>query len=342
MKKIYFLLWWWGALAVPGLAQQKPQYGQYMLNGFLLNPSLTGIENYTDVKLSYRRQWAGLEGAPTSMYLTAHGPVNKEDRSSSVVSLPAQSKNTIINKLRSKEDNDFANLKAHGGVGGTIVIDKIGFEKREGVSFSYAYHMPVHKKLKWSTGISVGFTRYSLDLDGLDFGPNADPVERQYREGRFLPEFSLGTTLYGRNFYVGASAAQLFQNNFDLNGNTPGAQERFPHHYFLMGGYELRLGKELAVVPSVLVKWVNPSPVSVDLNLKVSYLRQFWLGASYRHENTWVALAGFHFNSLLNLGYAYELTTSDLSPYTSGSHELMLGVVLNNKYKVKSPITFPW
>ena len=45
-------------------AQQRPQYTQYILNNYILNPALSGIENYTDVKISGRDQWVGLGGAP--------------------------------------------------------------------------------------------------------------------------------------------------------------------------------------------------------------------------------------------------------------------------------------
>ena len=53
-------------------AQQQPQYTQYLINNYILNPALTGIENYTDVKLSHRHQWAGLQDAPVTTYLTIH------------------------------------------------------------------------------------------------------------------------------------------------------------------------------------------------------------------------------------------------------------------------------
>lgn len=45
-------------------SQAKPAFNQYILNNYILNPGLTGIENYTDVKMSYRNQWAGINGAP--------------------------------------------------------------------------------------------------------------------------------------------------------------------------------------------------------------------------------------------------------------------------------------
>ena len=60
-------------------AQQKPEYTQYILNNYILNPALTGIENYTDVKISHRHQWVGLQDAPVTTYLTIHKPIGKKD-----------------------------------------------------------------------------------------------------------------------------------------------------------------------------------------------------------------------------------------------------------------------
>lgn len=343
MRKLSIIVLIYLAAIKVSWAQQKPQYNQYMLNGYLVNPALTGIENYTDIRLSYRDQWSGLAGAPGSLYLSVHGPLHKEDRSSSIISLPARGKSNIINKLRYKEENDFKFLKPHQGIGGMLISDNMGPNKRLGAAVSYAYHLPViDRRMKLSTGITAGFTRYSLNIAELDFGPNADPVVNQYENARLLPEISLGTTLYGSHFFVGVSVAQLFQNALDLSRMNEGVQQRFSNHYFLTGGYEIRLGREFALMPSVLVKYVQPSPVSVDLNLKASYLRRLWGGVSYRHQNAVAALAGVNLNSVLNVGYAYEMATSNLNNYTHGSHEVMIGFVMGNSYRIKSPLYYRW
>ena len=68
-------------------AQQRPQYTQYVLNNYIINPALSGIENYTDVKISSRDQWVGLNGAPRTMYLTVHSPIGKKDYKTSATSI---------------------------------------------------------------------------------------------------------------------------------------------------------------------------------------------------------------------------------------------------------------
>lgn len=60
-------------------AQQRPHYTQYVINPFLVNPAIAGIENYTDLKMGVRDQWVGLNGAPKTTYFTIHSPLGKKD-----------------------------------------------------------------------------------------------------------------------------------------------------------------------------------------------------------------------------------------------------------------------
>src|SRR6266446_5036057 len=75
------------------IAQQRPHYTQYILNNYILNPAISGIENYTDLKLSARNQWVGLDGAPQTFYLTIHGPLGKKDYRTSATSYDVPGQN---------------------------------------------------------------------------------------------------------------------------------------------------------------------------------------------------------------------------------------------------------
>lgn len=59
-------------------AQQRPYYTQYIMNNYIINPAVAGIENYWDVKASHRMQWVGLQDAPVTTYITAHGRLKKD------------------------------------------------------------------------------------------------------------------------------------------------------------------------------------------------------------------------------------------------------------------------
>src|SRR5512137_880540 len=52
------------------IAQQVPLYSQYIMNGFLVNPSFAGRDGYTTVNLTVREQWVGMVGAPSTYALS--------------------------------------------------------------------------------------------------------------------------------------------------------------------------------------------------------------------------------------------------------------------------------
>ena len=109
---------------------------QYILNNFVLNPAVTGIENYTDIKMSSRNQWTGINGAPVTNYLTIHTAIGKTDMRTSATSfeVPGQ------NPRGTNYWENYTAPKAHHGVGFSAMNDKAGYINRWSLSGSYAYH----------------------------------------------------------------------------------------------------------------------------------------------------------------------------------------------------------
>ena len=81
----------------------------------------------------------------------------------------------------------------------------------------------------------------------------------------------------------------------------------------------------------MLVKYVNPAPVSFDLNVKLSYDKKYFLGLAYRYGDALGVLLGAHINDIIKIAYSYDYTTSALGDFSSGGHEIMFGLMLNKK-----------
>ena len=79
-------------------------------------------------------------------------------------------------------------------------------------------------------------------------------------------------------------------------------------------------------MPNVLLKYVAPTPPQFDAGLKIDWRDQFWIGASYRHKDAVSFMGGLTYKDFLILAYSYDMTTSDLQNYSSGTHEVMVGV----------------
>ena len=191
-------------------AQQQPYYTQYILNNFILNPALAGIENYWDTKVSYRNQWVGLRGAPTTLYLTVNAPLGKTeyDYETPVTVSDLQAKNLGAKQFWM----EYTAPPAHSGVGLTILNDKTGPLSRIAAYASYAYHLPVGVKTSLSFGLSLGVQEVNVDVTSVDFGQD-NPIDPAALGSGYLnklePDVNAGLWLSNKSFFVGLSALQI-------------------------------------------------------------------------------------------------------------------------------------
>ena len=315
MKKPLLLIFFFVALGMQARAQQRPQYSQYMLNNFLLNPAITGIEDYADVRVSHRRQWVGLEGAPVTSYVTAHTPLNK-----------------------GASGNKYHRALAHHGIGASFYTDKTGPLRTSSVSFSYAYHLPLTTTLNVSAGASAGIIRNTVNSAELELTNPNDPLIGGGTINNNVFDLNLGLWLYSKNFSVGVSGAQLLE---DVGSFQPaeGAEATFglQRHYFVTGAYRFEPTDWLDVIPSVMLKLADPSPASIDANVRVLYDERFWVGASYRHEDALVGMVGVYVSPLLDISYSYDATSSSLNRVSAGTHEVVIGFKLLNNNRIICP-----
>ncbi|MEO8887544.1 MAG: type IX secretion system membrane protein PorP/SprF [Mucilaginibacter sp.] len=314
-------------------AQQRPQYTQYVFNNFLLNPAVTGIENYTDVKAGYRSQWTGLNGAPVTSYLTINAPLGREFIEGSANSFSAGGGENPNSRLYTQ---DYMAAAPHHGIGAMVVTDKAGPITTTNFDATYAYHLGLTDRLNLSVGVAAGFMRTNLNTSEITLETALDPAIANGNNGQFHPDLGLGMWLYSSNYYFGISAQQILPQSLYLKSTSIDVIKTVPH-YFFTAGVKLFVSDDITLMPSVLVKQIKPVPLTYDVNMKLAFRDNFWIGGSYRHGDSFGAMTGFYLNSFLNVGYSYDITTSALNTVSSGTHELVIGILLNNRYKVTCP-----
>jgi type IX secretion system PorP/SprF family membrane protein len=312
--------------------QQRPQYTQYIFNNFLLNPALSGIENYTDVRIGHRQQWQGIEGAPTTSFVAAHMALGDKYLWKNALSLPENGNPPMARSYR----QNYTASPAHHGVGIIALRDKAGPISNMNVNATYAYHLELHDAWNLSVGTAIGINRVSMDVNSLILEDPNDPALRNAVVTQYKPDIAMGVWLYGARFFAGAAVQQIVPQTLAFTTDQRYDTGKQVPHLFVTSGYKLFLADDISAIPSVLVKWINAAPVSMDVNLKVSFADRLWVGGSYRKADSFSGMAGINISNFLNLTYAYDLSTSALRSYTSGSHEIVLGFQLNNIYHVLS------
>ncbi len=280
-------------LLLQASAQQLPQYTQYMLNDFVMNPAIAGKnKDFWDCKSNNRYQWIGITDAPRTYILSMHGP--------------------------------FQGLNM--GIGGNLYTDIVGPTRRVGFQLAYSYHVKLNNTYKLNLGLSGGFLQYSLDGSKITFKEGYDPVTPMMYRSYMTPDFGTGLYLHSEKLYVGVSVPQLFQSEIRFRDVVNTGISRLKPHVYALAGYKYKFAGDFMVEPTVLVKFVNPAPVKIDAGVRLSYQNKVWIGANYRTNDAITGLIGYLYNNWLMIGYSYDYTTTSLQRYTTGTHELMLGL----------------
>ena len=336
MKKQFFLIAVLFAFVLCGHAQQRPHYTQYILNNYILNPALSGIENYTDVKISGRNQWVGLNGAPQTFYLTVHGPLGKQNYRTTPTSyaMPGE------NPRGSSYWESYTASPAHHGVGLTLLNDKTGLFSRFSANVSYAYHLGLNARTNFSAGFSGGIGRIGYNASKAQFADPNDPV-LALNSGiinKIRPDLNIGLWLYSADYFVGLSAQQVIPQKFRFTDDAAYGSKLIPH-FFATAGYRFLVTNDINAIPSVMVKYVEGSPTKpqVDLNMKLQYHDLLWLGGGYRYKDGYTAMVGMNVLNTFNIGYSYDFTNTPLNTVSRGTHELILGFLIGNKYSEACP-----
>ena len=278
-------------------AQQDARYSQYMFNGLVLNPGYAGSAETTCLAAIFRQQWVAIEGAPRTVSLSGHTSLGRYDKI---------------------------------GLGGFAEYDEIGVHQRLRAYASYAYRLRLGGG-KLGVGVQGGLLYMRSDWSEItpeEVVSNPDPVFAGGDVISVLPNFGLGLHYQTRRYFVGASVPHLLNNKFEKGVEKLARQAR---HYMITSGIIVPVGNFLKIKPSFLVKMIpGQAPTQVDANLSFLLKEKLWLGSSFRFQNQFVPesidfIASFQMPNGLRLGYAYDLTLTRLSNYTSGSHEIMLG-----------------
>ncbi|MFI5136595.1 MAG: type IX secretion system membrane protein PorP/SprF [Sphingobacteriales bacterium] len=315
-------------------AQQKPQYTQYVFNNLLLNPAVTGIENYTDVKAGYRSQWTGLQGAPVTSYLTIDAPIGDNFIQGDATAFPAEGG---INPSSRLYTQNYMAAEPHHGIGFMIVSDQAGPITQTNIDVTYAYHLGLTDRLNLAVGVAAGLNHINLNTAELTLETPFDPAIANGNNSQWKPDLSTGIWLYSSDYYFGASVQQLLPENLYFSTNNSYNQSKTVPQYFVTGGVKLFLTDDITLLPSFLVKQISPTPLTYDVNAKFSFQDKIWIGASYRHGDSFGVLAGVNISSFINIGYSYDITTSALNTVSNGTHEIVISLLLNNRYKVTCP-----
>ncbi len=281
----------------PIFAQQPTLITNYMFTNMAINPAFAGSNGGICITGLVRQQWIGFKDpdgtqtAPQVFMLTVDSPIKF----------------------------------LHGGIGGSLYQDKLGYFKNIALKLGYAYKMEAGGG-DLSFGLQVGLQNGEFDFSKLDVGQGAgnfseDPALMDLSGKTSDMSFDIGAGILFKvpdKYYIGLSADNLLQSK------AKKIAYQLRRTYYLGGGYEWILPNHPAfeLLPSVLFMY-DGAAFQFNLSALVMYNNKFYGGLGYRLQDAVSVLAGVSIKSL-RIGVAYDISTSALSKYNSGSFEVMV------------------
>lgn len=272
--------------------QQSTLITQHMFTNMSINPAYAGSGEGISVTGLIRQQYIGFKDAdgnsigPQTYLLTADSPLKF----------------------------------LHGGVGGSIVVDKIGFFNFTYLKVGYAYRADLGPGV-FSAGIQLNLNNTKIDASALK-PVQTEQLISDMSKSDLVADFALG--LYYKvadKYYIGLSADQVAQTRskklYYKNKRT----------YYLNGGYNWVIPghPSFELQPSALFR-TDLSAFQIDISTLLMYNKKIWGGLGYRYQDAVSILAGMSIKGI-KIGLAYDISTSKLTKYNSGSFEVMLNYV---------------
>lgn len=287
------------------IAQQEPQYTQYMYNTLTVNPGYTGSAGHPDAVLLHRSQWVGIDGAPTTQSFSIHSPA----------------------------------LHERVGLGLSAVNDRLGPANEIYVDANFSYSLPVGPESKLAFGLKAGANVLNIDWSKGRAYQEGDPLLNNNINNKISPIIGAGLYYYTDNWYTGISVPNFIRTDHYDDIQETAISDRL--HYYIIGGYVFNFSDNFKFKPAVLGKIVSGAPVTIDASANFLLYKKLTLGTAYRWDDAVSALAGFQVHKNIWIGYSYDYSTTELSKYNDGSHEIIIRFQLIPKnIRIKSPRFF--
>lgn len=289
------------------MAQQDPQFTQFMNNKLMYNAGYAGNTGNICGVLHFRQQWTSFPGSPQSFALTA----------------------------------DMRIPETPLGVGLNVMQDKIGPMQTLFLRVPVAYNLDLAGGTL-GLGLDLGMVQKQINNTWItpDVGLVDNHIPGAYEWGT-NPDLNKITYDVGfgafysipRKLYIGLSSTHLPAQVLSAGSDV---QFKMTRHYYLMAGYHYAIDPRNELIPNIMLR-SDVNGMSFDANLTYMWDQKIIAGLSYRINDAVAPMIGYqHFtptNLSLKVVYSYDVTLSKIRGYSSGSHEFTAGVCYTLKKK---------
>lgn len=273
-------------------SQQYPWWTQYKVNQTLYNPAFCGTKRLVDIRINYRNQWTGYDGSPKTYALALNARL----------------------------------WKGRVGVGGFIFKDDIGPFKKINSSITGAYHLKFPDS-ELSFGVQGNYMVQRFNGNDITLRNQQDKAINQFIEDKQSTfDGSFGLLYFNDRFHLGVGANNIAGSSFEYYNNDSLKKGTYTNvaHYNISAGFNWADDIDYTFENSIFASYVPGVPFAFDYTLRFHMKQQLIAGVSFRLNDAIALQLGYTIQEKFQISYSYDIVTSPLRKYQSGSHELTL------------------
>ena len=285
-------------LILPGVSQDITNQTQFFFNPYTLNPSYAGTEGRPALFLSYRKQWSGIDGAPTISNFSFH--------------------NTSKNKLN---------------YGVNFNSDKRGIVNTSSALITIGYTIALDEFTWLRFGLSGGMGFNGVDVAKL--GTFTDKILPSILNRNSFLMGNAGISVHHKTFHGGISLPNIFQPVYVSPDPFSVTALRPFQSVIIHASNRFYFAKDKNVFEPYVMYRLNGSglPSQLELAALVHLQHAVWVGGSYRQNFGISALGGIKIKNQFALGFSYSIKNTGINELNSPSYEIQLGYLTGSKKK---------
>lgn len=272
-------------------AQKESVSAFYRSNMNIVNPAYAGMDNSSLITSTLRKQWTGIAEAPETQAVSVSAPLG-------------------------------GNL----GIGLSVINDRTFIEKQTYLGIDLSYKLQLSATADLYFGIKAGGNFYNVNTTGLQtYGVESDPALSSI--GSLNPNIGVGAVYKNGPMYLSLSVPSMLKTKKATNDMGYAMVVSQDPRFYLSGGYDIQLNSaltDLVLKPSVMLRYVNGTPLSADFTTMLEIDKKFNIGLMYRTDNVYGSLASISLGKHFSFGYAYEMSTMSELASARNTNEILL------------------
>ena len=248
---------------------------------------------------SFRKQWVGVEGAPTIGNFSLQ------------TALP--------NRVN---------------IGFNASNDKNGLISTSGVMLTGGYSLPLTEKNYLRFGISIGGAWNKVDMNALRFSTAGDPVQANLLASNAQVLGNVGFSFHTPTFHAGVSVPNIFDPVY-LSSDAFSVSKVNPFGAIIAhASNRFYFAKDKNIFePYLVYRYNQNAPSQIEAAAIIHLQNLVWVGGSYKQDFGISAVAGFKLKGQTAVGYSYSLKNTGTNQLAAPSHEIHIGLLLGAKVK---------